>query len=181
MYINSAEPVAPALKVLDGIEKKFAICWNVVLSNIFVGLAKNSPTSQTSLFPFLYTTISVSFNKPDSFLNTEKPSATDAFKFAGLSTIDSNSLAEIFVSLVLLTESWTSGKKSLLTFLTFSIISINDKLASFLLAIVMYVDILLYILSNGSTICLLLPLKNFNGFLTFLEKLPLPEPSIKSL
>ena len=45
-----------------------------------VGLANASPTSQTSLFPFLYTTISVSFNKPDSFLNTEKPSATDADK-----------------------------------------------------------------------------------------------------
>ena len=101
LYINSAAPVAPALNVLDGKDKTFAILWKTVLSKTLVGLANDSPTSQTSRLPFLYTTISEFFNIPDSFLKTENPSRTSGFKFLGLSTIDSNSFSDIFVSLVL--------------------------------------------------------------------------------
>ena len=53
LYTNSAAPVAPALSVLDGKEKKSVSNLNVVFSKVLVGLANASPTSQTSLFPFL--------------------------------------------------------------------------------------------------------------------------------
>jgi hypothetical protein len=53
LYTNSAAPVAPALSVLDGKERKSVSNLNVVFSKVLVGLANASPTSQTSLFPFL--------------------------------------------------------------------------------------------------------------------------------
>jgi len=53
LYTNSAAPVAPALNVLDGKLKKSAKYLNIPFSKVFVGLANASPTSQTSLLPFL--------------------------------------------------------------------------------------------------------------------------------